>query len=65
MTLKVSSKAAAVEKITALRQLGLSSRAIAERMGLSKSRILAYCREFGIPKWPMDTRTQHGGGESR
>lgn len=50
MTIKVSSKAEAVEKITALRKLGLSSRAIAERMGLSKSRILAYCRDFNIPK---------------
>jgi hypothetical protein len=59
MTIKVD-KATAVEKITSLRRLGLSSRVIAERMGLSKSRILAICRDFAIPKWPMDTRAQHG-----
>lgn len=59
MTIKIA-KAEAVERITALRKLGLPSRAIAERLGLSKSRILAYCREFSIPKWPMDTCGPHG-----
>ena len=61
MTIKIP-KAEAVEKITALRKLGLPSRAIAERIGLSKSRVLAICRDFSIPKWPLDTfpRTKDG-----
>ena len=49
MTIKIA-KAEAVEKITALRKLGLSCRQIGERMGLSKSRVSTYCKEFGIPK---------------
>jgi hypothetical protein len=60
MTIKYQ-KAELVEKVTALRKLGLPSRTIAERLGLSKSRILAVCRDFGIPKWPMDTCSRQRG----
>lgn len=59
MTIKIP-KAEAVEKITALRKLGLTTRQIGERIGLGKTRVCQIIKDFSIPGNDVDKGLRGG-----